>query len=77
MILQVMIPLIKIATVNPVALGENPPHKYIQIATVDGHDFWFMGFVHFEKASEHLLNDVSDCAAASHGAEHGVSRVTT
>ncbi|CAD5166361.1 unnamed protein product [Musa acuminata subsp. malaccensis] len=74
---KVMIPLIKIATVNPVTLGENPSHKYIQIATVDGHDFWFMGFVHFEKASEHLLNDVSDCAAASHGAEQGVSRVTT
>ncbi|URE32283.1 ABA-responsive protein [Musa troglodytarum] len=74
---KVMIPLIKIAAVNPVTLGENPPHKYIQIATVDGHDFWFMGFVHFEKASEHLLNDVSDRAAASQGAEHSVSRVTT
>ncbi|WCJ26788.1 GRAM domain family protein [Euphorbia peplus] len=53
---KVMIPLGKIGQVNPVVMKENPPEKYIQISTIDGHDFWFMGFVNFEKASHHLLD---------------------
>ncbi|WOL11463.1 GEM-like protein 5 [Canna indica] len=64
---KVMIPLANISTVNPATLSENPPQKYIQVVTVDGHEFWFMGFVHFEKASEHLLNAVSDFAASTCG----------
>lgn len=57
---QVMIPLAKISMVNPVIMKENPPEKYIQIVTVDGHEFWFMGFVNFEKALSHLLDSVSN-----------------
>ncbi|XP_065852804.1 GEM-like protein 5 [Euphorbia lathyris] len=57
---KVMIPLGKIGQVNPVIMKENPPEKYIQITTIDGHDFWFMGFVNFEKASHHLLDAVSN-----------------
>ncbi|CAA6660012.1 unnamed protein product [Spirodela intermedia] len=45
----------RIASVNPVTMKENPPEKYIQIVTVDGHEFWFMGFVNYEKASNHLI----------------------
>lgn len=63
---KVLIPLGNIATVNPVTRTENPPEKYIQIDTSDGHEFWFMGFVSFEKASHHLLNAVSDFKAG-HG----------
>lgn len=59
---KVAIPLAKVATVNPVAVSEN--EKYIQVVTVDGHEFWFMGFVNYEKASMHLLDAVSDSAAA-------------
>ena len=66
---QVMIPLANIATFNPVIMRENPPEKYIQIVTVDGHDFWFMGFVNFEKASHHLLDSLSDFRAAEHAAQ--------
>lgn len=55
-----MIPLGNIGTVNPVVMKENPPEKYIQIVTTDGHDFWFMGFVNFDKASHHLLNSLSE-----------------
>ncbi|KAJ7957499.1 GEM-like protein 5 [Quillaja saponaria] len=57
---KVVIPLTKIDSVNPVIMSENPPEKYIEIVTIDGHDFWFMGFVNFEKASHHLLGSVSD-----------------
>ena len=38
--------------------------KYIQVVTVDGHEFWFMGFVNYDKASAHLLDAAADAAAA-------------
>lgn len=65
---KAMIPLANIATVNPVIMREKPSEKYIQIVTVDGHDFWFMGFVNFEKASHHLLDSLSDFRATEHSA---------
>lgn len=61
---KVMVPLGKVATVIPVLMSENKSEKYIHIVTIDGHDFWFMGFVNFEKASHHLLESVSSFAAA-------------
>ncbi|KAF5942779.1 hypothetical protein HYC85_020421 [Camellia sinensis] len=57
---KAMIPLANIATVNPVIMREKSSEKYIQIVTVAGPDFWFMGFVNFEKASHHLLDSLSD-----------------
>ncbi|MED6219504.1 hypothetical protein PIB30_036377 [Stylosanthes scabra] len=56
---KVMVPLAKIGAVNPVIMRENPSEKYIQIVTVDGHDFWFMGFVNFDKANKHLSEALS------------------
>ncbi|MBA0606128.1 hypothetical protein Godav_018640 [Gossypium davidsonii] len=62
----VMIPLSDIATVYPVVMKENPASEsYIEVVTVDGHDFWFMGFVKFEKASLELLNNVLDFNATT------------
>lgn len=60
-----MIPLPNIGTVNPVVMKDSPAEKYIQIVTVDGHDFWFMGFVSFEKASHNLLDSISNFPAAA------------
>lgn len=60
---QVILPLANIANVNPVVMKEDPPEKYIQIVTIDRHEFWFMGFVNFEKAAHHLLDSVSDFRA--------------
>ncbi|KAF3435301.1 hypothetical protein FNV43_RR22388 [Rhamnella rubrinervis] len=60
---KVTIPLGNIGTVNPVVMRENPREKYIQIVTIDGHDFWFMGFVNYEKASNHLTQSVSTFVA--------------
>lgn len=60
---KVAIPLANIGTINPVVMKENPPEMYIQIVTIDGHDFWFMGFVNFEKATHHLLETLSNFRA--------------
>nr|CAD1820112.1 unnamed protein product [Ananas comosus var. bracteatus] len=62
---KVLIPLSKIAKVNPVTLKENPPERYVQVVTVDGHEFWFMGFISYEKAVKHLLDAASGSAAAA------------
>ncbi|XP_062203945.1 GEM-like protein 5 [Phragmites australis] len=56
---KVMIPLNKIATVEPVTMKENPPEKYVHIVTVDSHDFWLMGFVSYDKAVHNLVEAVS------------------
>lgn len=59
---KVIIPLQKIATVNPITVpGKKQIDKYIQLSTIDGQDFWFMGFVNHDKASKHLLDGVSTC----------------
>lgn len=58
-IMQVLIPVNKIATVEPVTMKENPPERYIHIVTVDSHDFWFMGFVSYDKAVHNLVEAVS------------------
>ncbi|XP_040363796.1 uncharacterized protein LOC112173239 isoform X1 [Rosa chinensis] len=61
---KVMIPMMNVGTMNPVVITEIPTlEKYLQIVTTDGHDFWFMGFVNFEKASHHVLDSVSNFRA--------------
>lgn len=60
---KVMIPLTKIGTINPVTMRENPSERYIQIFTVDGHDFWFMGFVNYDKAAHHLSQSITSFIA--------------
>ncbi|KAF9607101.1 hypothetical protein IFM89_032217 [Coptis chinensis] len=57
---KVMIPLAKISSINPISMKEDPPEKYIQIDTIDNHDFWFMGFVNYDKASQNLSQSFSD-----------------
>ncbi|XP_048128183.1 GEM-like protein 5 isoform X2 [Rhodamnia argentea] len=60
---KVMVPLGQIGAVNPVVMRENQSEKYLQIVTFDGHDFWFMGFVNYEKATRHLTESISTFAA--------------
>ncbi|KAK1259595.1 GEM-like protein 5 [Acorus gramineus] len=66
---KVLVPLGKMTTVSPVTLRENPPEKYLQLVTVDGHEFWFMGFVNYEKACAHLTEAVSGLATAVRATE--------
>lgn len=69
---KVNIPLAQINTINPITMKGNPEERYIQITTVDNHDFWFMGFVNFEKANHHLFETLTAFRAAQHG-PHAIS----
>lgn len=64
---KVMIPLAQISAINPVTMGGNPSERYIRMTTVDNHEFWFMGFVNFDKATHHLLETLSSFRAAEYG----------
>ncbi|GFY87133.1 GRAM domain family protein [Actinidia rufa] len=60
---KIMVPLGKICAINPVVMRDNPSEKYLQIVTIDGHDFWFMGFVNYEKATRHLSESLGSFVA--------------
>ncbi|XP_051118385.1 GEM-like protein 1 [Andrographis paniculata] len=55
---KVVIPLNQVKAINPTASKTNPAEKYIQIISVDHHEFWFMGFVAYDGAVKSLLNAV-------------------
>lgn len=61
---KVMVPLEKIGAINPVIMRENSSEKYVQIVTLEGHDFWFMGFVNYDKACRHLTDSVANLVAS-------------
>ncbi|CAI0415377.1 unnamed protein product [Linum tenue] len=47
---KVVIPLEKIERVNQSENAKKPSQKYMEVVTVDGFDFWFMGFLSYKKA---------------------------
>ncbi|KAL8145456.1 GEM-like protein 1 [Apium graveolens] len=51
---KVVIPLYQLKAVNPSASKVNKAEKYIQVISVDNHEFWFMGFVNYDNAVKHL-----------------------
>lgn len=51
---KMIIPLYQVKAVNSSASKINHGEKYIQIISVDGHEFWFMGFVNYESAVKNL-----------------------
>ncbi|CAL5384014.1 unnamed protein product [Camellia sinensis] len=51
---KVVIPLHQLKAVNPSASKVNTAEKYIQIISVDNHEFWFMGFVNYDSAVKKL-----------------------
>ncbi|KAF2323796.1 hypothetical protein GH714_036952 [Hevea brasiliensis] len=56
---KVLIPLRKIKTVNQSENVKKPSQKYIEIVTVDDFDFWFMGFLNYQKAFNCLQQAIS------------------
>lgn len=52
---KVVIPLHQLKGINPSSSKVNPAEKYIQIISIDNHEFWFMGFVHYDSAVKNLL----------------------
>ncbi|OWM90647.1 hypothetical protein CDL15_Pgr020952 [Punica granatum] len=51
---KVLIPLSKIERANQSKNVKKPSQKYIQIVTVDNFDFWFMGFLNYQKTWKYL-----------------------
>ncbi|XP_050388040.1 GLABRA2 expression modulator [Argentina anserina] len=51
---KVVIPLHQLKAVNPSSSRSNPAEKYIQVISVDNHEFWFMGFLNYDAAVECL-----------------------
>ncbi|XP_010272956.1 PREDICTED: GEM-like protein 1 [Nelumbo nucifera] len=51
---KVVIPFHQVKAVNPSASRVSRTEKYIQVISVDNHEFWFMGFVHYEDAAKCL-----------------------
>ncbi|PPR85630.1 hypothetical protein GOBAR_AA35061 [Gossypium barbadense] len=51
---EVAIPLHQLRAVNPSTSKANSAEKYIQIISVDNHEFWFMGFVRYDSAVKNL-----------------------
>ncbi|KAG8062501.1 hypothetical protein GUJ93_ZPchr0003g18562 [Zizania palustris] len=55
---KVVLPLNQVKLVNPSASMMNRTDRYIQIMTTDNHEFWFMGFVSYDKALQNLYEAV-------------------
>ncbi|XP_020551949.1 putative GEM-like protein 8 isoform X2 [Sesamum indicum] len=56
---KVSIPVKKIECAYESENVKNPGHKYIEIVTKDKFEFWFMGFVRYEKAWTNLQTAIS------------------
>ncbi|KAL4369001.1 hypothetical protein GQ457_05G008290 [Hibiscus cannabinus] len=51
---KVIMPLHQLRAVNPSTSRVNPSEKYIQVISIDGHEFWFMGFLNYDGAVKYL-----------------------
>ncbi|KAE8729565.1 GEM-like protein 7 [Hibiscus syriacus] len=56
---KVLIPHEKIKRVNDSENMKRPSQKYMDIVTVDDFDFWFMGFLNYQKAFKYLQQAIS------------------
>jgi predicted peptidase len=53
-VMQVLIPVEKIKEVNESMNVNKLEQKYIEVVTKDNSEFWFMGFLRYEKAIKNL-----------------------
>ncbi|XP_057786567.1 GLABRA2 expression modulator-like [Salvia miltiorrhiza] len=51
---KVVIPLHQLKAINPSTSRTNPAEKYMQVISVDNHEFWYMGFLNYNGAVECL-----------------------
>lgn len=68
---KIILPLHQLGGINPSANRWYPSDKYIQIVTRDGHEFWFQGFVSYDKA----LKNLKETFERSGDSSVGISRV--
>ncbi|XP_073275270.1 GEM-like protein 1 [Primulina huaijiensis] len=63
---KVIIPLHDLKAVNSSTSKLNQAEKYIQIISVDNHEFWFMGFFNYDSAVKHLKDALQSPPSAPH-----------
>ncbi|KAH7278729.1 hypothetical protein KP509_38G053800 [Ceratopteris richardii] len=51
---KVVVPVDRLQVVTGTSSSQNASEKYIKIQTTDGFEFWFMGFVNYDKAIRNL-----------------------
>jgi hypothetical protein len=56
---KVILPLEKVREVLPAHNQNKPSEKYIQVVTIDGHEFWFMGLVNYDKGLKNMQEAVA------------------
>ncbi|GMP92298.1 hypothetical protein CsSME_00042582 [Camellia sinensis var. sinensis] len=56
---KVLIPIEKILRASESQNVKRPSQKYIEIVTVDNFDFWFMGFLNYQKTLKYLEQAIS------------------
>lgn len=61
-----MIPIKNIKKANQSENVNKPEQKYIEIVTDDDFEFWFMGFLRYEKAYRNLQRAISMAIASRH-----------
>ncbi|KAM3360542.1 GLABRA2 expression modulator-like [Capsicum galapagoense] len=47
---KVIIPLHKLKAINPSSSRTNASEKYLQVISIDNHEFWFIGFLNYTGA---------------------------
>ncbi|RCV42391.1 hypothetical protein SETIT_9G213000v2 [Setaria italica] len=57
---KVLIPAKRIKSASVRGNLYNPDEKYIDLVTVDGFDFWLMGFISHEKSFRYLQHAISE-----------------
>uniref|UniRef100_A0A0E0DGE7 GRAM domain-containing protein n=1 Tax=Oryza meridionalis TaxID=40149 RepID=A0A0E0DGE7_9ORYZ len=57
---KVVVPLRRIAQVRPSENADKPEEKYIHVVTVDGFEFWFMGFVSYQRSCKYMQQAISE-----------------
>ncbi|GAA0157418.1 hypothetical protein LIER_14688 [Lithospermum erythrorhizon] len=57
---KVVIPLHQLKAVNPSTSRTNSSEKYIQVISVDNHEFWLMGFLNYSGALSLLKDALED-----------------
>lgn len=55
----------RLRAVNPSSNRMSPSDKYIQVVTTDGHEFWFMGFISYDKALKQLCETLQQSRDSS------------
>uniref|UniRef100_A0A0A9GJG1 GRAM domain-containing protein n=1 Tax=Arundo donax TaxID=35708 RepID=A0A0A9GJG1_ARUDO len=63
---KVVLPLNLVRSVNPSSSTRNRAERYIQVTTTDNHEFWFMGFVNYDKALKNLYEALQHRDAHGH-----------